>query len=514
MSIQEVSKATRLGKWLAVGVSQISPSKISDAQKGKFTECQDVFDFGARENCLWFSVADGLGSAPQSATGAKWAVAAIPQALGQVLSGADAGFGCDSMRQVFQLCHDAIARALSHDTERMRDFATTLQIGVMDLYGGTLTYGQVGDGWLIVSDEIHPSDNSLKIFPKDSGDPQGRVESITSTGFGNALHLWQQPLDKCKGLICLSDGMEKTLIRRVEGADGARERSPGAKHFRALFDLTKADYEQHFSLTHSLSELMGRSQMKEYANDDRTIVVFRHSGPDSGYRESAYPKFDYSEPTPDNAEAETVPVDPEPGRGGTQVPIIGQPDSEPEGRAHAEFFPRQPTVKQGWSMQNLRDWLALAFVAVVLVLQALTVGLLVGLGGALDDIGESLPRAKSVVPETAVPNGADPNGADPDGAVPNGADPNGADPNGADPNGADPDGADPNGAVPNGAVPNGAVPNGADPNGADPNGADPNGAVPNGADPNGAVPNDAVPNGADPNGADPNGADPRSPAEQ
>ncbi|HET7093733.1 MAG TPA: PP2C family serine/threonine-protein phosphatase, partial [Thermomicrobiales bacterium] len=112
--------------------------------------CQDARDVAVLPNgILIAAAADGAGSAPRSADGARWAVGAATHLLWDRLADAAAPTDIDiALAEAFRGAHDFIAQAAVESGLPTSAFATTLLVAVAT--PDALHVAQTGDGMIVV----------------------------------------------------------------------------------------------------------------------------------------------------------------------------------------------------------------------------------------------------------------------------------------------------------------------------------------------------------------------------
>jgi hypothetical protein len=209
-------------------------------------------------------VADGVGSAPLAALGARTAVAAVVAALGRAAHGRPprttaAWEKC--LRAALTAGHRALVRAARGARRPVADLATTAVVAVLGRGGAAAA--QVGNG-AVVADLGH-GPASLTVCRADGryadgsrsltdGDHLDHAQVVVRTG-------------PVAGLAVITDGLEDLcLVRRPRASE-----VPHAGFFRPLFEFARAGSGK--DRNRALAAFLDSDIVRRRSDDDRTLII-------------------------------------------------------------------------------------------------------------------------------------------------------------------------------------------------------------------------------------------------
>lgn len=236
-------------------------SVIGEQHQRTDLPCQDAHAFAAlHPSTLIVAVADGLGSASESAHGAtiaaRVAVDVIAQGIREKID-ADltelAEAGIYAARQQLEL-------EAEHLPCQLRDLATTLIVAVA--VEQTLAVAQIGDGAVVAEQSSGPA---LILAPTDS-EYVNEVDPLTMDNWQDRIRvspLWPE----CLAFAAFTDGCQRAALKRDQQNWQA---FPG--FFRPLFAYartvqTAAEGQQE------LDELLLSEKVCDNCDDDKTLVI-------------------------------------------------------------------------------------------------------------------------------------------------------------------------------------------------------------------------------------------------
>lgn len=246
--------------WRVVGGSVTGPAHLAQA-----TENQDAFAGRQSGQTLVLAVADGAGSRPQAALGARLAVETVCDAatvlFGQLPHTA-AGWqemGQDWVRRSLAT-FDTRARALCANID---DLATTL-LAVLAC-PPFCYFVSVGDGFLVIAH----ADTSVHLVAPPVMDPRnGATVFLTSAERALALQQGTIADPEVTGLALCTDGLlDVVLTADADPAGGPRYYAPA--DFLSYFHLFRDGTRPSSALQRRLAS----AEFAEASADDKTMVL-------------------------------------------------------------------------------------------------------------------------------------------------------------------------------------------------------------------------------------------------
>ncbi len=252
------------GHWIALGASAQGAHHLQEG-----LPCQDAFGFRlVGDATLILAVADGLGSAPRSATGASLAVATtldwIEAQLTLTIPTQPAGWET-LVLEAFMEARAGLEQEAALESLAISELATTLLIAAVtpDL----LVTGQVGDGAIVAMEQDGPL---LTISPPQNGEYINETFSITSPHPEDYAQIVITPL-KVDGLALFSDGMQRLALH-------LQDLSPHPPFFLPLFQQL-AGIQNGTEASITLANFLSSERVNALTSDDKTLVLAKYTGP-------------------------------------------------------------------------------------------------------------------------------------------------------------------------------------------------------------------------------------------
>jgi len=241
-----------------MGGSSTGPSHV---RRG--TPCQDAYAYRTiGPGWVVIGVADGLGSALKSDTGASVAVHAAVQNIQETLQN-NPLTGVDLppiIRVAASSAREAIIARAREEMCEVQDLACTLILAIAHK-GGT-TIGHIGDGAVVIEA------GSALMVASGPGEAEfvNEVIPITSPGWKGAFKITEEegPVDS---IAVFTDGCQRAALKKVEG-----QLQPFGGFFTPLFGYlrsvsTREEGEQE------IHDLLLSRKMNDSSEDDKTLVI-------------------------------------------------------------------------------------------------------------------------------------------------------------------------------------------------------------------------------------------------
>jgi hypothetical protein len=244
---------------VAGGPKTIAASVIGPLHVEMGLPCQDYVGSRINGERLVVAVADGLGSATNSETGARLAV----EAALAVTDDSEPGSGADLQaraRSALRAARHRLEEEAAEEEAELRDYACTLIILATE--GAATCVAHIGDGGAVGLD-----DNGLLLL-SDPGDSEytNEVEPLTSDTWEDAIRCSTTFTD-LRAVAVFTDGCQRAGLRRVDG-----ELHPHEGFFLPLFSFAR-DATDVEAAQAELAALLAGAKMSEYSEDDKTLAL-------------------------------------------------------------------------------------------------------------------------------------------------------------------------------------------------------------------------------------------------
>jgi hypothetical protein len=255
--------------WIILGASVQGTQHIQES-----LPLQDAFEFRTEgDNTLLIGVADGLGSAPLSATGARLAVTAslnwLEAALWRGFPQSEQEWE-DLIQETVINARAAIEEQAQNQNIGIDDYATTLLLAIAT--PDILVTGHVGDGAVVAMQSKGPL---LTMSEPQNGEYINETFSITSINARLSLHVGFNPrFVDCLALF--SDGLQRLALHQ-------QDNSPHEPFFKPLFDQMPG-IEDPAKAVSILANFLNSDRVNALTGDDKTLVLARRKSP-MGYPE-------------------------------------------------------------------------------------------------------------------------------------------------------------------------------------------------------------------------------------
>lgn len=218
--------------------------------------CQDACSYRTLSGATLIAVADGLGSAAQSETGSKLAVAAAIQALETMLSTNAAMEREELVREAARTARRALE---GQQNSRLNDLACTLILALFETK--QLTVAHVGDG-AVVADF-----NGALQMVSGPGDSEftNEVIPLTSSTWERELRITSAGM--AESIAVFTDGCQRAAFRKTEAG-----LVPFDGFFRPIFSFAREITDAAAGLD-EIQELLASNKMCHNSDDDKTLVI-------------------------------------------------------------------------------------------------------------------------------------------------------------------------------------------------------------------------------------------------
>ena len=250
--------------WITAAASRTGRAHLQEG-----TPCQDANYHVETGGKIIIAVADGAGSTPHGATGARIAarttVRSIEKSAGSATTATMQAAAISARRAIE--CH---AGARGHDP---RDYHTTLLAAVHQ--NGTLTTLQIGDGAIVAGRLGIPgaSGNFSLVSPPQQGEYANETNFLTGPDFLAHVDIRRFPGDQYDRISLMSDGLQR-LALQYGGDQGPVPHQP---FFQGVFRWLASQRETGKAssiLRKLLDDLAGSGR----AQDDLTLVLAQIAG--------------------------------------------------------------------------------------------------------------------------------------------------------------------------------------------------------------------------------------------
>ncbi len=249
------------------------------------SDCQDYSDWRTFGGGLCIAIADGAGSRPRSAEGARIAVEAALAWSQATFSG---GRLTRPLEEAFHWARSSIVELSHVRGAAPEEFATTLAIAVAD--ATSVRIGQLGDSIGVVrrsSGTIEP------VAPYQRAEYVNDTTFLTNEAWLSDLRMARFPLSTVTALSLSTDGLQFKILADV--GQGV----PYFPFFRDLFAWAAQFAGGSESLVQYLDELDD-----DQSDDDKTLVVAVRAAPEVGNSAAARrPKSTSQVPAPARSQA-------------------------------------------------------------------------------------------------------------------------------------------------------------------------------------------------------------------
>lgn len=225
--------------------------------------CQDACAYGvSRSGSLTIAVADGLGSAAMSQTGARVAVdSAIDLAMKALDADAEEETALDEIvRDGVAAARTAIECYSARESCRLRDLACTLILAVVRK--DRLAIAHIGDGAVVVETV---AGLSIMSAPGES-EFTNEVVPLTSSEWEKQLRIVSDG-SPIKSIAVFTDGCQRAAFRRTGDVlkPFAGFFNPIFAYARGLTDVAEGVKE--------IEDLLASQKVCENSDDDKTLVI-------------------------------------------------------------------------------------------------------------------------------------------------------------------------------------------------------------------------------------------------
>ncbi|HEU5432602.1 MAG TPA: PP2C family serine/threonine-protein phosphatase [Thermomicrobiales bacterium] len=230
--------------------------------------CQDARDVAILPSGIAVAAAaDGAGSAPRSADGARWAVGAATHLLWDALAAAPPAADIDAaLVEAFRGAHDFIAQAAAESELPASAFATTLLLAVAAPDG--LHVAQTGDGMIVA----RQADGELiAATTPQNGEYANETFFLTSD---DGAPRFAATLPPACAVALLTDGLLPLAV-------DLRDCRPHAPFFDPLFAFA-AVRGGHRGADAELAAFLASDRIAARTDDDTTLVLAVRDGRGSG----------------------------------------------------------------------------------------------------------------------------------------------------------------------------------------------------------------------------------------
>jgi hypothetical protein len=208
------------------------------------------------------AVADGAGSAPRSADGARQAVMTAIETLAAELAGpppaGEAGWTA-LLAEVYQEARDALCQLAAAAHAPLGDFATTLACAVA--VEPWLVTAQLGDGWIVAQTD---TGELLLTARPQRGEYANEAYFLTMDRALDGLDV-QVYRERVSALAASTDGLLRLALRLPAGV-------PHAPFFRPLFDFAAAAGHDGRA-QQELVRFLASAPVCSRTDDDKTLVL-------------------------------------------------------------------------------------------------------------------------------------------------------------------------------------------------------------------------------------------------
>ncbi len=269
-STQAISQSLLSNEWVIIGASVQGSRHIEEN-----CPCQDAFGLrlvGADHVII--AVADGLGSASQSATGAHLAVSsAINQVELKLLQGAPGNQRdwLNLFKEIFEKVHSRLEEEAAGNQRAVHDYATTLILALIS--PGYLVIGHIGDGAVIALD---PLGALSTVSGPQNGEYINDTFPITLPNAVDIARIQAIPSDLV-GLALITDGLQLLSLHQSD-------HTPHSPFFNPLFSQLPA-IESGAVAAAKLSDFLMSPRVNNLTGDDKTLVLARRKKVDPQGRE-------------------------------------------------------------------------------------------------------------------------------------------------------------------------------------------------------------------------------------
>lgn len=244
--------------WQYINSSTIGASHIKVG-----LPCQDAHQIIAKENVLIVALADGLGTASLSDTGATLAVStAIAELESQDITLENQPTQWTKLiENAFIAAQDALRKEAESASKALREYNTTLIVGIV--HPTIAVVGHLGDGAVIVQT------NTSQLLPLSWPHNEEYVNEVTPLTHATALESvhYKSYTDPIDGVAFLTDGLQTLALEFASG-------EPYQPFFTPFFDLLSQPVERD-SLSSQLDQFLQSERVCQKTDDDKTLVIAR-----------------------------------------------------------------------------------------------------------------------------------------------------------------------------------------------------------------------------------------------
>jgi serine/threonine protein phosphatase PrpC len=249
--------------WRYALASAVGSSHVKNGSSCQDASAGEVFS-PAGASVFIGVVADGAGSAPLSAIGARTACEAWrAQAEAEIartggVQGLERGFALRALRR-FQVVTARIARRVERP---LRDFACTLLFAAVDEQHAA--FAQIGDGAIVVAEE--GSHDYACVFWPQQGEYVNTTNFATEEEAARKL-CWDVRAVRLDELALFSDGLQNLVLDQ-------RQRRAHAGFFEPMFRTVRAAHAgRSEELSRALERYLCSRAVEGRTDDDKSLVL-------------------------------------------------------------------------------------------------------------------------------------------------------------------------------------------------------------------------------------------------
>lgn len=221
--------------------------------------CQDAYAVAHSENVWGIAVADGLGSARHSDTGARIAVDTASRIIIADIECHDITVE-ERIRRAFLKAREAVVNEANKREMNPPEFASTLIVAFFS--DERITIGHIGDG---VAVGTRKGQSVLLSSPGDS-EYANETASLMQSDWENQLRI--TPPIEIDHVIIATDGCQGALVIKREGMY-----QPHEPFILPLLSFIEKKISANLNPESDISALLSSRKMQDLSGDDKTLVV-------------------------------------------------------------------------------------------------------------------------------------------------------------------------------------------------------------------------------------------------
>lgn len=223
--------------------------------------CQDAHGWACEGTLSIVGVvADGAGSASQSALGAKTAIeAALAACKDLPATHSSDGQWQQTLGSVFRAAHDAVVEVANQENLPIRELASTLLVFVARPDG--IVANQIGDGAVIGSDA---SGKLFSVTTPQCGEYINETMFLVTPGAleRTQFGVWRGSVSQ---VAAFTDGLQMLALKLADG-------SPHAPFFDPLFRFL-AQHDEPARADTELASFLRSERIRKRSDDDITLLI-------------------------------------------------------------------------------------------------------------------------------------------------------------------------------------------------------------------------------------------------